>query len=206
MLGLGSSIVQSSRSYSEVITLYEQESFSTVGDWIVDDFQLEHDVSDSTLTAGETAPGSSNNDWLKVYFAQDYSNTLGSEYRPTLMLNQHVVNDLGGEDGDTLGLTAEIYLDGPWGSFLTGGYTQRALVLIASGTTTSDKFLPTDQELSITMPSDDPPFSAYSLGSFDTSNIAVGNIFRFVWNGSPQIVKAGCSIYLRNINITVERY
>lgn len=33
MLGLGSSIVQSSRSHSEVITLYEQESFSTVGDW-----------------------------------------------------------------------------------------------------------------------------------------------------------------------------
>ena len=203
MLGLGSSIVHSSRSHSEIITLYEQESFAKVGDWIVDDFQLDHDVSDSTLTAGETAPGSSNNDWLKVYFAQDYVNTLGSEYRPTLMLNQHVVNDLGGEDGDVLGMTAEIYLDGPWG---INNVNQRMFFLIAGGSTSSDSLLPLDQELSITMPPDNPLFSIYPLGDIDTSIIAVGNIFRFVWVGSSVVIKAGCSMYLRNIKITAERY
>ena len=203
MLGLGSSIVHSSRSHSEIITLYEQESFTTVGDWIVDDFQLEHDVSDSTLTAGETAPGSSNNDWLKVYFAQDYVNTLGSEYRPTLMLNQHVINDLGGKDGDTLGMTAEIYLDGPWGLEDLG---RRMFFFIASGSAPSDKLLPIDQELSITMPSYDSGFSSFPLGGLDVSNIVVGNIFRFVWVNSSVVINAGCSMYLRNIKITAERY
>ena len=191
MLGLGSSIVNSSRSYSEIITLYEQESFSTVGDWTVVSSTGSHDVSDSTVTAGETAPGSSNNDWLKVYYAQDY---VSLSYDPVLRYNQNVIADLGGAEGDYVSLEAEVYLDGPWG---TSGNGNRQLFLQWSGYTASDLFIPTDQETTV---------STGAGANFPTGSFSSDDVFEIRFSVPLFVVKAGCSMYLRNIKITAERY
>lgn len=191
MLGLGSSIVQSSRSYSKIVTLYEQESFSTVGDWQVDTSTAEstNDVSDSTVTAGQTAPGSSNSDWLKISYAQDYNQ---SSYDVILKYNQQYIADLGGQPRDHIAFSAEVYLDGPWGTSPQGN--RQAGLFWGEGLISSDTVIATGQETTLSMPTT-PPI-----------NSSTDDSFKLTFLSAPFVVKAGCSMYLRNIKITAEQY
>ena len=192
MLGLGSSIVHSSGSYSGVITLYEQESFTDVGDWYLT--VSTGTAGDSTVTAGETAPGSSNNDWLKVYWDQDYVGGVFTAY-PTLGITQ---SDLGIIGGDQIGFSADIYLDGPWGSY----NGERDFAFATLFTIYSQPIVPTDQEVSVSLHSPESPYQqvpAYAAGASDFPNLVFAP-------SAFGVIKAGCSMYLRNIKITAERY
>jgi|DEB0MinimDraft_6_1074348.scaffolds.fasta_scaffold32575_2 hypothetical protein len=194
MLGLGSSIVYSSRSHSEIITLYDQESFTDVGDWY-----LEVSIGtagNSALTAGETAPGSSNNDWLKAYYDQDHVVNVFLAY-PILGITQ---SDLGIIEGDQIGFSADIYLDGPWG--LSGGERDFAFINSVSFQTWSMPIVPTDQELSVVLQSPESIRQQLAASAAGASAFPA-LVFAPSING---VIKAGCSMYLRNIKITAERY
>lgn len=194
MLGLGSSIVHSSRSHSEVVTLYEQESFTDVGDWYLN--VLVGTAGNSAVTAGETAPGSSNNDWLKIYWDQDYEVGVFNAWL-SLGITQ---SDLGVIDGDKIGFSADIYLDGPWGT----SNSERDFIFITnlSFVVHSQPIVPTDQEVSVSLHSPESPYQqtpAKAAGALNISSV----IFSPSING---VISAGCSMYLRNIKITAERY
>ena len=194
MLGLGSSIVHSSRSHSEVITLYEQESFTDVGDWYLT--VSTGTAGDSTVTAGETAPGSSNNDWLKAYYDKDQEVGVFVAY-PRLGITQ---SDLGIIEGDQIGFSADIYLDGPWG--LLGGERDFVFYIPTSFRCYSIPIVPTDQEVSVVLQSPESirqQLTAIPAGASSFPDI----VFTPSIGG---VVKAGCSMYLRNIKITAERY
>lgn len=190
MLGLGSSLVHLSRLHSEIVTLYEQESFTDIGDWRIISLIGNNDVSDSTVTAGQTAPESSNNDWLKFYFAEDYN---ASSYDAILEYNQQIIADLGAIAGDHLKFSAEVYLDGTWGTD-SEGYRQ---MIFGAGEAFifSQLLVPTGQEVIVSMPSS----SSFPVTTLD------GTI-RLNFSGAIGVIKSGSTIYMRNIKITTERY
>ena len=194
MLGLGSSIVHSSRSHSEVVTLYEQESFTDVGDWYLN--VSTGTAGNSALTAGETAPGSSNNDWLKAYYDKDMVAGVFLAY-PSLGITQ---SDLGIIEGDKINFSADIYLDGPWGT----SNSERDFIFITNSSFAvySQPIVPTDQEVSVSLHGPESPYQQTLAKAAGALNIPTVIFTPSIYG----VIKAGCSMYLRNIKITAERY
>lgn len=197
MLGLGSSILHPSIVYSDsdVITLYEQESFTDLGDWYLD--VIQGTAGDSALTAGETAPGSSNNDWLKVYWDQDYVVGVFSAYLRIGVTE----SNLGMIEGDKIGFSADIYLDGPWGIY---NGVEREMALLGTFGSYSQPIVPIDQETSVVLHNPNSISQYRLVGNLgDPATTFPSLLFTPGANG---VIKAGCSMYLRNIKITAERY
>lgn len=197
------SLRNSPRSQDRTLTVYEQESFTDVGDWFI--YMQTGSQGSTALTAGETAPGSSNSDWLKLYYDQDHSDT----YIPFLALGINEA-ELGLVSGDAIKLTADIYLDGPWdvhgpNSFAPG----ERRFFFAQSFIIFPQDIPVGQETSLSLP--DTSFQTLegqrTVGSFangEPFDGDTGESFPYIaWLTGAQ--KAGCSMYLRDITITVER-
>lgn len=190
--------------YAKTITVYEQESFTDVGDWFV--YVSLGSQGSTALTAGETAPGSSNSDWLKLYYDQDHNDTHFSWL--ALGINEA---ELGLVDGDLVTFTADIYLDGPWGVNPPDGIApgERRMVFGQTFNLFSED-VPAGQETSLSLPdlefdylSQFRPVGANSVTPPLDGDTGEGFA---IMGWLPEIVKAGCSMYLRNIKITVERH
>lgn len=172
--------------------LYNQESFTTVGDWKFIDFVglLEAGAS---ISANETAPGSSNSDWLKVDYGQGF---VFGEFQFYLALDRNMITDLGAAIGDEVTITSEIYLEGPWGDSPTTPNLRQ--IQIGFGSSFISTFL-----------TPNPIGEEYTFSAFGDQGVikeSSSGIVGFFWANSSDVINSGCVMYLRNFKITANRF
>lgn len=153
-------------------------------------------VGSLTITAGETAPGSSNSDWLKVVYDSDQ--TSGSNN--AIQIADPFNNAFDFTQGDYLAMSFDIFLETGFAG--TDSNTPPVRVAVFQGgksfvrTTTGEDQIPTNVEVL--------DFGAFGTGNqryVETTATNPLETWKLVFNQSSDRPKSGNVFYIRDLKI-----